>query len=469
MVALGKLGVSGLVLAEGFRALSDDDFARVTISQRFAVTPAWDPTGSSWLPLPFWLQGATMALLGRSLEVARITSLVAGVASALLVLVAARWLGVPRWGALLGAVLACAIPYAAWLGVATVPDGPTAALILLGAVAAGCTDVTRRSVGAVALLAATLCRYEAWPVAVLFTGVTALDAWRQRSSKLALAALVPTLGPVGWMVHGASNHGSAWFFVTRVTAYREALGGEPSSALGRAIEPPLALLRCEPELAAVTGLALLCLLSVRQSPSFHSYRRPALLLAGLVAFLVAGQLRGSAPTHHDERPLLAVWLGLAVFVGHALCWCWKSLGSRRRGLLVAAGVGLVGLGALVLRPRYGRLDPFVDRTWEVDIGRRAKTRIAAERERVLIDTTDYGFYAVMAALGCPERATAFEMHDPRKPAPEGSWSSATALQHRLQAEHAAWFIIPTQRETLARSIGRVRARNPRFVLLEYAP
>jgi hypothetical protein len=219
----------------------------------------------------------------------------------------------------------------------------------------------------------------------------------------------------------------------------------------------------------VTGLALLCLLTVRRSPALDTYRRPALLLAGLVAFLVAGQLRGSAPTHHDERPLLAVWLGLAVFVGHALHWCWHSLESRRRGLLIVAGVGLVGLGALVLRPRYGRLDPFVDRTWEVDIGRRAKSRLAAERGHVLIDTTDYGFYAVIAALGCPERAAAFETHDPRKPATENSWSSATALRQRLQAEHAAWFIIPAQREALARSIGRVQARNPGFVLLEYAP
>ncbi len=469
MVALAKLGVSGLVLASGFRALSDDDFARVTISQRFAIAPAWDPTGSSWLPLPFWLEGATMALVGRSLEVARATSVIAGIVSAVLVLMAARWLGVPRWGALLGAVLACAIPYAAWTGVATVPDGPTAALVLLGAVAVSCADASRRTVGAAALLAATLCRYEAWPVAALFAGLTGLDAWRQRSSKLALIALMPTLGPLGWIAHGASNHGDAWFFVARVTAYRNALGGAEASVLARAVKHPLALLRCEPELAALTVLALLSLLVVHSRPSLGCYRRPALLLAGLVGFLVVGEVRGSAPTHHGERPLLAVWLGLAVFAGHALQSCWHALESRRRSVLVATGLGLVGLGALVLRPRYGELDSFVDRTWEVDIGRRAHTQIAADRGRILIDTADFGFYAVMAALGCPERAAAFATHDPRRPDREDAWSSEKALRQRLQAEHAAWFITRSEREPLARSTGQVRARNSRFLLLQFTP
>ena len=68
-VALGKAVVSSLVWASGFRALSDDDYARIVIAQRFAESPSLDPTGTSWLPLPFWLNGGAMLLFGASVEV----------------------------------------------------------------------------------------------------------------------------------------------------------------------------------------------------------------------------------------------------------------------------------------------------------------------------------------------------------------------------------------------------------------
>ena len=45
------------VRRHGFDHVSDDDFARVVISQAFAHKPKLDPSGTSWLPFPFWLQG----------------------------------------------------------------------------------------------------------------------------------------------------------------------------------------------------------------------------------------------------------------------------------------------------------------------------------------------------------------------------------------------------------------------------
>ena len=60
-----------LVLALGFDHVSDDDYARVTIAQSFAHAPRLDPSGTSWLPFPFWALGSVMAVFGRSLEVAR--------------------------------------------------------------------------------------------------------------------------------------------------------------------------------------------------------------------------------------------------------------------------------------------------------------------------------------------------------------------------------------------------------------
>src|SRR6185503_6603773 len=97
VVAGAKAIVSSAVLASGFRAISDDDYARVAIAERFATHPTLDPSGTSWLPAPFWLNGIVMLPLGRSLDVARGTAFTLGLSSALLIHVSARWLGVSRW------------------------------------------------------------------------------------------------------------------------------------------------------------------------------------------------------------------------------------------------------------------------------------------------------------------------------------------------------------------------------------
>ena len=68
LICAVKALVSGVVLWLGFRALSDDDYARVVIAQSFAHAPSLDPSGSSWLPLPFWLYGTILGLAGRALE-----------------------------------------------------------------------------------------------------------------------------------------------------------------------------------------------------------------------------------------------------------------------------------------------------------------------------------------------------------------------------------------------------------------
>ncbi|HEV8550575.1 MAG TPA: hypothetical protein VGQ57_16130, partial [Polyangiaceae bacterium] len=127
-VAAAKLAVSLAVLAAGFRAVSDDDYARVVIAQRFAEAPALDPSGTSWLPLPFWIYGTAFATFGGSLAVARGVAIALALGSMWLLLVAARWLGAGRFGAVAGVLVAAVFPWSAWLGAAPVPEVPSAAL-----------------------------------------------------------------------------------------------------------------------------------------------------------------------------------------------------------------------------------------------------------------------------------------------------------------------------------------------------
>src|SRR5690348_6357356 len=73
-LAAAHAGACVLALALRFDHVSDDDFSRVTIAQTFAVAPRLDPSGTSWLPFPFWWLGGAMIVFGRSLRVARAAS-----------------------------------------------------------------------------------------------------------------------------------------------------------------------------------------------------------------------------------------------------------------------------------------------------------------------------------------------------------------------------------------------------------
>src|SRR5579863_3185512 len=85
-----KLAVSVWVLTHGFSHVSDDDYARTVIAEQFAHAPRLDPSGTSWLPLPFWVLGTSMMALGRSLAVARSVAVVLGTAAVVLPYAALR-------------------------------------------------------------------------------------------------------------------------------------------------------------------------------------------------------------------------------------------------------------------------------------------------------------------------------------------------------------------------------------------
>src|ERR1700722_16593767 len=95
-----KRAIGAVILRRGFTHVSDDDYARTVISQQFAHAPRLDPSGTSWLPLPFWIEGAAMMALGRTLAVARGVALVLGAASVVAPYLAMRAVGMQRGAAL---------------------------------------------------------------------------------------------------------------------------------------------------------------------------------------------------------------------------------------------------------------------------------------------------------------------------------------------------------------------------------
>ncbi len=450
IIATAKTVVSLALLWSGFRSISDDDFSRVAIAQQFAIHPHLDPSGTSWLPLPFWVYGGTMKAFGLSLATAQITAILLGVYAAVGVWLIARSLDLSPRAALLGGLIAACFPHAAHYGVAMVPDYPTAVLALAASATLSLRQGPIRIVGALAACMATLCRYETWPVAMVVTGYAAFDAWhepRERRWLVGAVAVAPA-GAIAWMLHGVFRHQDALFFVKRVTAYRQALGGTSLPWELRLLKQPWALFTGEPELALLAfGLPVVAWLALgRQGLRGQAWVRPTLAIGSVIAFLVVGDLLDGAPTHHEERTLLLVWLGMALLVGELLdrllqrALAPSAQRVAKQGVALLVGVGsLLGTG-FVLRPLVAKSEPFVDRSREIHIGHVASLRIP-RGERLAVGTEDYGYFAVQAAFARPEDSEPLLRRDPRRRELD-PMANPEALAQRLAALQARYLVLP---------------------------
>ncbi len=450
--------------ATGFRALSDDDYARVSIAQGFAAVPRWDPTFTSWLPAPFWAYGAAFRAFGSGLEVARATAIAASLAATVLVYVAARMLAASPRVALFAAMLSCFVVYSKLLGIAPVPEVPCAALILFAAAALAQQPPAMRVWGALALLAATLSRYEAWPVAFAFAGFCVCDALKERHPGYVAAAALALAGPAAWLLSGRVEHGQAWFFIGRVTAYRQALGAPQESVLAGLAQYPVLLLRSEPDLC---GLSLLFFAAGKRwkfprRDALNSQRCVCALLAMLV-FLMLGTIRGGVPTHHAARVLLPIWFFLCILAVSFANDLPLAGPKRVRVALLLASAAMLFLADWLRLPVTG----FANRALELEAGSAARK---LTDHGVAIDTPDYGYTAVQAAFGTPIGTRALDEHDPRHPDPD-PFASPQALEAALRERGASFALVTTKHAPLlTKERGFAELwRSEAFVLFAWQP
>lgn len=448
---------NALLWRSGFVAISDDDFARDVIAQSFAHSPSWDPSGTSWLPFAFWLPGSLHLLFGNTLGVAHATAFGLSLVSTLLCLLAARTFGLGLLPAGVAAALCSVLPHSLWLGLATVPEGYSAAASLFALASLTSSSARTRGFGALALLCASLSRYEFWPVCAAFAAFTLFDVRRGHLPSLAaLHAALALSGMLGWLLHGVTTHGDALFFLKRVSDYTKALGGQ-APLFERLLQQPVLLFRAEPEVVALAALGVVLCWPQRQS--LAHYLRPLFCAGLLLGFLIAGAALGGAATHHPERPLLLLWLVLAILAADT--WV-RLLAHRPRGPALRV-LGLAAVLLLALRGSFLFRQPFVDRSAEIAIGQLARTAIAGQPGPVVVDCVDYGYLAVMAALGEP-RAQPLRTHDPRQSTepPSAEQRSAPALQG------ARWLIADRKSPLGQTPPGPVVAQTPAFVLISLA-
>lgn len=455
-MALAKGVISAAVLAAGFRAVSDDDFARVVIAEQWARSPRWDASGTSWLPLPFWITGSAMLALGRGLLAARVAAVALGMAAAAVVYLAARWLGEDRGCAAAAALAASIFPWSARLGAATVPELPAAALVVLGMAAVGGEaqggERDRRLLwGSAAVSAAALARYEAWPAALIVAAAAAFEALRERRWQRGAAAAAALIGPCAWLANNRAAHGDALHFLARVAAYKQALGASEPGAGARLWAYPIAMIEQEPEVAAALAAAVIVVaLRGEIGAAISRYRWPAAIAAAQIAALSAAMVKDGAPTHHPERAVLSALI-LAAMIAGAL-----AARAARGRWWHAAPIAIAALAAaLSLRPRAPR-EAFAARGDEEAAGR-AAAALSRPGERVLIEVADYGYLAVIAALGRPEDAVPDRSVDPRDAKVASSFGEAASITGRAASAGARW-VVARAGEPARAALGEPRAR-----------
>jgi hypothetical protein len=399
-----KLAIGSWVLGHGFTHVSDDDYARTVIAEQFAHTPRLDPSGTSWLPLPFWVEGGAMMVAGRSLEVARGVAVAWGALSCAAPYIAMRLTGVSRAVSVVAVAVAMALPWNAWLGVSMVPEGWAGALVAAGAIAM--RHRATRPWAAAAMLVASLARYEAWPACAVMAGFCAWQAIRGKGGARDIGcALLVAAGPVAWMAWNAHVHGSPVHFLARVSAFRHAVGAAAVPRGDKLLDYPRALAHETPEAVAlgVVGAAgAVALAGVRER-----WRWPALVGGTVLAFLVVGDVGDGAPTHHAARALSAVWwiligMGVDSAVGWACCAA-ASRGARRGAVWCTAGAAAMAWCATL------------PSRWDASPGRSASERREAQIARGIdlrargvrqawIAPCSFEHFALIAAWGEPERA-----------------------------------------------------------------
>jgi len=413
---LAKWAIGAYVLHAGFTHVSDDDYARVVIAQTFAHAPTLDPSGTSWLPFPFWLTGGAMTLFGsRSLDTARAIAFTLGVASVALPYGAMRALRCGRATALGAVTLAMATPWSAWLGVATVPEAMTACLIAAGAMAAAAGSRATQVGGAACLLVAALSRYEAWPACAVFAVAAVVRTRPLRGGESSptglgrgaawLAFVLAILGPLAWMAWNAHAHGSPFHFLARVAAYRQAIGAASAPLAEKVVAFPCAVATTAPVIVGLTALGSIALFVDAEVRARWSW--PLASAIAILAFLVYGDIRDGAPTHHPERAVLPILWILAPFAADSL----RALAGRVAWARPAREMWVVGAsvaGALawgVTLPARLRAHPASaeDESREAQIARGEALRADPRIARLTVTPCAYEHFALIAAFAAPER------------------------------------------------------------------
>jgi len=224
----------------------------------------------------------------------------------------------------------------------------------------------------------------------------------ERRGREIACALVAAAGPVSWMAWNAHAHGSALHFVARVTTFRQAIGAADVPLGEKLLAYPRALVVETPEIAVLGALGLAAL----ASPVLRTrWRWAAAATLAILAFLVWGDVRDGAPTHHPARALAATWWVLAAMGVDAVATLGAGLAASGRAVVVATAA-VAGIAWTAWLPSRWADAPGRGESEQRDapIARGLDLR-ARDVPHVEVTPCAFEHFALLAAWGSPERAT----------------------------------------------------------------
>jgi hypothetical protein len=298
---------------------------------------------------------------------------------------------------------------------------------------------------------------------------------RRALGALVLCVVFSLSAPLAWLAHGMVRHHDPFFFFSRVAAYHQAIGGRTLEWFD-ALRSQLGGLLFEPEaLAAVAVLAVIFIVRSRQphraggalTDSLRGWGRFWVALLAILVFRIVSEHTGGVPTHHAERTLLPLWLGLLLFGGALARSILNGVReSERRRLAFGVG-GLLLLTtistAALLRPRLPAQD-LQSRLTEVTMGRLAQD-LVPKHERLAVCTKDYGYFAVEAAFGHPELSLNLCDRDPRHDIHTDPLKNRETMLEAMRAKKSRYLIAPLDALPPAERKLTVLARREELVLV----
>jgi hypothetical protein len=297
-------------------------------------------------------------------------------------------------------------PWDAFTAAACVPEAACAHAVAIASLDLCARRATRT--GAVALLLATLSRYEPWALAVVYASLLTATAEPigvvgQRAYRKALA-LLPLVGPILWLAWNAYAHHNALHFFTLVSNFRRLHDPTTLTIRAKLLVYPASLWRGYGEwfVLFAFGIGL-----VRVAPK--AMRQVGLAMIGctaLAGYLVAGSLSDGAPTHHAERALLPLFAASTVTVAAAASYASPQLRALRSGIkawgvaaLAFALAYWVGAALPRLRELPGTSE-YDNRSHQLTAGAQAAT--TWKGEQYTLTPCAYEHFAWIAAFGRPE-------------------------------------------------------------------
>jgi len=343
-----------------------------------------------------------------------------------------------------------------------VPEIVTAALCASSLLLTRRADPHAMLLSAVLLLPATLSRYEAWPVAVFLLLSLAVpgghDGSGQRPARQigarVKAAVITAAGPLSWIAWNAYAHGDPLHFHARVSAYWFAWGGGTAGPASAWWLYPKTVILDAPILAASLAGGVVW---IRRRAHLRTWLRPALGALGVVAALTFAQGIGGAPTHHPERTLLLVWAVGWIAAADWLAGRHAPNGTgwdRWRHLWVTATLLFLVTRTHSVSSWYG-----VRRGEEVRLGTWLRQHTEGP---LLLAPEDYGYFAIMAAMGAPERVRLGGSVDPPDKDARSAFSTVAGLRSRVGREGARWLVASGEAAGVAERLGRERMMSGRY-------